>query len=211
MSKLYVQYGCGLTAPEEWLNFDASPTLKIQKTPVLGAIMKKRLNTWFPDNVRFGDIIKGLPVKNNSCDGIYCSHTLEHLSLTDLKIALKHTYDMLKPGGIFRCVVPDLEFYAKDYIKSLEASDRQASMAFMTGTSLGIVNRSRGIKGLITSFFGNSHHLWMWDYRSLSGELSNAGFVGLRRCQYNDSNDEFFKLVEDPSRFVNAVAIESSK
>jgi len=31
--KTYVQYGCGLDAPEQWEKFDTSPTLKIQKIP----------------------------------------------------------------------------------------------------------------------------------------------------------------------------------
>jgi hypothetical protein len=69
----YVQYGCGLSAPAEWINFDVSPTLRIQKIPILGGLLKGRLNTRFPDNVRYGDIIKGLPVADNSCDGLYCS------------------------------------------------------------------------------------------------------------------------------------------
>ncbi len=83
MTKIYIQYGCGLSAPKEWTNFDVSPTLRIQKLPIIGAILKSSLNTSFPKNVQYGDIINGLPVKENSCDGLYCSHTLEHLSLND--------------------------------------------------------------------------------------------------------------------------------
>ena len=88
MTKIYVQYGCGLSAPKEWTNFDVSPTLRIQKTPLLGTILKSKLNTTFPSNVLYGDIIKGLPIDENSCDGLYCSHTLEHLSLQDFRKAL---------------------------------------------------------------------------------------------------------------------------
>ena len=44
MTKIYVQYGCGLSAPKEWINFDVSPTLRIQKTPILGSILKSKLN-----------------------------------------------------------------------------------------------------------------------------------------------------------------------
>ena len=31
---MYVQYGCGLSAPEEWINFDASLTLKRERIPI---------------------------------------------------------------------------------------------------------------------------------------------------------------------------------
>jgi predicted SAM-dependent methyltransferase len=209
--KQYVQYGCGLSAPEEWINFDVSPTLRIQKTPILGTIMKSRLNTQFTKNVRYGDIIKGLPVENDSCDGLYCSHVLEHLALEDFRIALLNSYKILKKRGIFRCVVPDLEYAAKKYIQDMENGDRGASLKFMGDTLLGIEKRPRGLKGMITTFFGNSHHLWMWDSKSLSEELRKAGFQEISICVFNASPDEMFKYVEDKGRFGNAVAIECRK
>ena len=211
MEKKYVQYGCGLSAPINWLNFDSSPTLRIQRMPLIGNLIKKRLNVIFPENVIFGDIIKGLPVKENSCDGIYCSHTLEHLSLEDFRIALKNSYSVLKKGGIFRCIVPDLEFYARKYIIEIENNDVLANMNFMNSTLLGINKRPKKLKDLIISFYRNSHHLWMWDSKSLSKELTNVGFNQIRLCTFNDSQDKMFNECEDPSRFEYAVAIECKK
>lgn len=211
MSKKYVQYGCGLSAPEQWINYDASPTLQIQKAPLLGDLFKSNLNTEFPANVLFGDIIKGLPEEVNSVDGLYCSHTLEHLALNDMRKALANSYAILKKGGTFRCVVPDLEYAAREYIKRLDAGDETASMFFMEDTLLGVENRPRGAKGMVSSYFGNSHHLWMWDRKSLARELRNAGFIEVRECSFNDSEDPMFRHVEDQSRFVNAVALEGKK
>lgn len=209
--KNYVQYGCGLSAPEEWKNFDVSPTLRIQKTPIIGQMIKNRLNVVFPDNVLYGDIIKGLPIKDNSCDGVYCSHTLEHLSLNDFRTALKNTYRILKSGGIFRCVVPDLEWAAKKYIQDLDNGDKSASIQFIHNTLLGIKERPRNFKGFMSSLWGNSHHLWMWDHESLSVELKKIGFKEIRRCTFNDCEDDMFNLVEDRERFMNAVALECKK
>lgn len=211
MKKFYVQYGCGLSAPKDWTNFDVSPTLRIQKTPLIGRILRKKLNTTFPTNVLYGDIIKGLPIDENSCDGLYCSHTLEHLSLIDFRQALINSFKCLKKGGIFRCIVPDLEFAARLYIKNLDNGDNLASLGFMNKTLLGIKERPRGLKGFLSSFLGNSQHLWMWDHKSLSEELKNVGFSQIRSCKFNDSEDEMFKYVEDIERFRNAVAIECRK
>ncbi len=212
---LYVQYGCGLSAPVEWINFDTSPTLRIQKTPLLGSLLKNQLYCIFPANVRIGDIIKGLPVPDNSCAGLYCSHTLEHLSLNDFRTALKNSYAILQPGGLFRCVVPDLETYARQYVAELESGDTQASHRFLSPwgerAMLGVESRPRGVKGFLGAMLGNSHHLWMWDHQSLADELTRAGFTNLRRCAFNDSADPMFRYVEDPNRFVSAVAIECSK
>ena len=38
---LNVQYGCGLSDPEGWKNFDSSPTLRLQKLPLIGRFIKK--------------------------------------------------------------------------------------------------------------------------------------------------------------------------
>ncbi len=211
MANSYIQYGCGLSAPLSWKNFDASPTLRIQKTPALGFLAKKKLNISFPPNVLYGDIVKGLPVNEASCNGLYCSHVLEHLSLNDFRIALVNSFKILKSGGIFRCVVPDLELMARSYINSLDSGDHSASISFIKNTLLGIDQRGRGLKGLLSSFWGNSHHLWMWDKNSLSEELKKAGFIQVRSCQFNDCEDEMFKQVEEAKRFENAVAIECRK
>ena len=209
--KKYVQYGCGHSAPKEWVNFDVSPTLRIQKTPIIGFLVKKKLNTTFPSNVLYGDIIKGLPIEDNTCDGLYCSHTLEHLALDEFRIALKNSYRVLKKGGIFRCIVPDLEHIAREYITSLEKGDDLASVKFVSETLLGSESRPKGIKNFISSFYGNSKHLWMWDSNSMTAELKNAGFSKIRNCVFNDSSDPMFALVENKSRFVNSVAIECVK
>jgi SAM-dependent methyltransferase len=209
MSKIYVQYGCGGFAPKEWINFDASPTLRIQKIPFIGGILKNRLNVVFSPNVLYGDIIKGLPFKEEQCDGIFCSHVLEHLSLSDFRISLRNTFTILKKGGIFRCLVPDLEYYAREYINSLDQGDISASIKFIgSDTILGLEKRPRGLKGAITSFLGNSHHLWMWDEKSFCQELKIAGFSQIRVCKFNDCEDEMFRSVEEELRFINSVAIE---
>lgn len=210
MGGIYVQYGCGLSAPDEWCNFDASPTLRLQKLPIVGRVFKKKVV--FPKNVRYGNILSSLPgIKEDTCDGIYCSHVLEHLSLIDFCVALKNTYRLLKPGGIFRCVVPDLEFSIHQYIKNLEIKPESAAGEFLSATMLGIKNRPKGLKDFIISFTGNSHHLWMWDQYALQNELEKAGFIKVRKCLYNDSTDKMFQYVEDESRFINAVAFEAVK
>jgi len=211
MKKIYVQYGCGLSAPLFWRNFDVSPTLRLQKMPLLGGLIKGKLNTVFPDNVEYGDIIKGLPVADNSCDGVYCSHTLEHLSFNDCKIALKNTYAMLRPNGIFRCIVPDLEILARNYLSSLSSGNKNAGNSFMEQTLLGIKVRPRGLKKFVTSYLGNSHHLWMWDQYSLEEELNKAGFASVRVCKYNDSADIVFAEVESEGRFINSICLEAVK
>jgi SAM-dependent methyltransferase len=207
-SQFYVHYGCGTTAPPSWTNFDISPTLRLQKIPLLVSIARRKGPT-FPKNVRYGDIVRGLPVSPGSCKAVYCSHVLEHLSLEDLKIALRHTLEILRPDGIFRMVLPDLEVHAREYVAALDAGEEpRPATKFMKDAWLGMEWRQRGIEGALRAWLGNSMHLWMWDYKSLSAELADAGFTRIRRAQFGDSEEPRFKDVEEPHRWSPALGIQ---
>jgi hypothetical protein len=200
----HIQYGCGFSAPLQWVNFDASPTLRIEKLPVVGSLISTG-STKFPTNVRYGDVVKGLPVPPQSCQAVYCSHVLEHLALSDLRAALANTRKILAAKGIFRLVVPDLRAAALRYTD--DRSD-DAAIRFMSETFLGMEERKRGAMGMLRSWFGNSRHLWMWDFQSMRRELERAGFQGIRAAQFCDSEDPMFAAVEDKSRWEDAVGIQ---
>ena len=204
----YVQYGAGLDCPEGWINFDASPTARFEKIPVIGRIYTKNQER-FPENVIFGDVTRGLPIKDEDCEGVYCSHVLEHLSYVDFHKAINETYRILKPGGIFRLVVPDLEVLAENYLTRTKQGDPRAAYDFMKNSYLGTVSRPRSLSAFFSNWIGNSKHLWMWDYFSLREELEKAGFEDIRRAQFNDSSDVMFMKVENMARFKDACAIEA--
>jgi SAM-dependent methyltransferase len=200
----YVQYGCGWSAPRGWRNFDASPTLRFERLPLIGRTFTRNASR-FPQNVEYGDIVRGLPLSSGSCTGVYCSHILEHLSLDDFTTALRETKRILRPGGIFRLVLPDLEYSIKQYLSN---SSSEAAHEFLRETCLGQEERPRGSWGLIVSWLGNARHQWMWDYKSIEPELRNSGFVSIRRASFGDSSDPMFRHVEDQSRWDNALGLE---
>lgn len=205
----YVQYGCGWCAPKQWTNFEASLTLKWERLPILGHYTKNAQR--FPVNVRPGDIVKGLPIPDESCEGVYASHVLEHLALEDFHKALKNTYRILRKGGIFRLVVPDLESSAREYIARLECGAPNANASFLRETQLGCEERERGIIGLAKKLFNTSAHLWMWDETSMTQALNDHEFRHIRRCNFGDCEDAMFSLVEDSSRFKSAIGMEARR
>lgn len=212
MEGLYVQYGCGLSAPKEWINFDVSPTLRLQQLPLIGALLRSQLNTVFPQHVQYGNIVNGLPnISPNSCDGVYCSHVLEHLSYEDFYKAIENSYSILKPGGRFRLVLPDLALIVDQYQMKLKNGDPKASVHFMNATILGVKKNPKGLKAITEGIWGNAMHRWMWDPISMEYSLKEAGFSSVRRAEFNDSDDPMFKLVEESDRFKGAMAFEAVK
>jgi predicted SAM-dependent methyltransferase len=193
---------------DNWINFDASPNLFMERLPILGLFYignKSEGKIRFPKEILFGDIVKGLPLRERSVAGVYSSHVLEHLSLKDFRIALQNTFNILEDNGIFRFVVPDLKELAIRYVNS---NDPVASISFLEKTSLGLRSKPENLKQFIQSLFGNSQHLWMWDYDSIKVELEEVGFVGIREAKFGDSVDTIFKYVECQDRYIDAVAVE---
>jgi len=202
----YVNYGCGWGVAETWLNFDASPTLRIERIPLLGSIYTKNAAP-FPACVRYGDIVRGLPVPDHSCDGVYASHVIEHLPRSLVDVALANTIRLLRPGGIFRVVVPDLGRMIAAYLADPDHDTRADLLIAETGLA---VERLPG--GRLRSFaykFGNSRHGWLWDEASLRRLLERAGFSDVRRAEFNDSADPRFAEVELADRWDGSLGFEA--
>ena len=201
-----VQYGAGLSAPDGWISFDNSPTLRLQRVPGLGSLVP---GAKFPRATRVGDVLRGLPLPSGSVDRVYCSHVLEHLSLEDCRKALRETFRILKPGGVFRAVQPDLLPLCARLVE--REHDPEAAHEFMRRSVLGYETRRRGLKGVAVAVLGNSRHLWMWTEAALSKELADAGFVNVRRAAFGDSGESEFAAVEAENRWADALGLHCEK
>lgn len=94
-----VNLGCGNHFHPEWTNLDLRP-------------QDPRVSPW--------DVKSGLPFPDGSLDAVYHSHLLEHLDVEDGAQLVRECYRVLRPGGILRVVVPDLEQIARLYLELLE-------------------------------------------------------------------------------------------
>jgi len=93
--------GCGSTFDSRWINTDLNPM-----TPQVLAV----------------DVVQPLLVPDQSIDVVYASHLLEHLAPHEVPAFMGELYRILKPSGILRLVVPDLEQIATEYLKSIKAA-----------------------------------------------------------------------------------------
>lgn len=86
-NELFLHLGCGSIRIPGWVNVDKF--------------------------VKASDIINqdiyNLAYANNSVDGIYSSHSLEHLPVRHARLALKNWFRVLKKGGKLFLAIPDLE------------------------------------------------------------------------------------------------------
>lgn len=93
-----VNIGCGSVWHPDWVNLDMRP-------------VSAEIQAWDADD--------GLPFKDGSVDGCYASHLLEHLSREGARRLLMECLRVLRPGGVLRLAVPDLEAIAREYLRVL--------------------------------------------------------------------------------------------
>ena len=199
---LYVQYGAGNEAIAGWLNFDASPRLRLQKLPIIGRLFRRSIV--FDEGIIYGDIVKGLPVAPETVRGLFAAHVLEHLSYEDAVICIQNSFSILQPGGRFRLIVPDLSYYIKEYVNSKSKhikTNKSASSEYNFHSGLGTKQSLKSVFSRMIRAFGNSEHLWMWDEESLIFELAEAGFVDISKFEPSNSDDPMFIAPERDHQF----------
>ena len=69
--------------------------------------------------VRAWDLTEGVPFDDATFDLVYHSHVLEHFSAEAGQCFLRECARVLKPTGIIRVAVPDLETIARTYLATL--------------------------------------------------------------------------------------------
>lgn len=91
--------GCGATYHPAWINIDAEPVSR---------------------EISRHNVVAPLPFDDSTFDVCYCSHLLEHLSRHEGRQLLGEMHRILKPAGILRVVVPDLEAIVRSYLTVME-------------------------------------------------------------------------------------------
>jgi hypothetical protein len=211
--KTCLNVGCGLTVHPGWLNIDASPSLRIRHLPLVGDMLAraKRIPDW-PADVRYGNIVDGLSLPAGSCELVFVSHVLEHLSLADLDHALVNILRYLQPGARLRILMPDLELYARAYLGDRDGRDPEiaamAAPAFMKRSGIGAAGSRQGVLRRVREALSNSRHQWLWDVPSMTAKLGAYGFADVRRRSFRESDDARFFLIEDESRHHMSFCLE---
>lgn len=108
MENLLINLGCGNTYHSDWVNIDFSPRQ--------------------PDLLGY-DLCREIPFPDETFMVVYHSHLLEHLPKKMALPFLKECFRVLRPGGVLRLAVPDMEGIARAYLKTLDDLERDEADA----------------------------------------------------------------------------------
>jgi SAM-dependent methyltransferase len=144
-------------------------------------------------NVIFWDLRRGIPFRDLAFDGVYHSHVLEHIDREDAPAFLRECFRVLKPQGILRVVVPDLEALAREYLGVVDNLPDRAAMPQHTFAVEQMIDqmvirtpRHRALEHPVVRLaerflIGSTDragilHRWMYDRFSAGQALREAGF-----------------------------------
>jgi SAM-dependent methyltransferase len=138
------------------------------------------------------DLRYPLTIPASSYLGIFCEHTLEHLSPKHAESLLKECYRVLKHGGTLRIVVPSLDYYRR--INYSEQNDS-------------------GFSSAVEAFFNlaqNWGHRSIWDFEFISSMLDNIGFedITLSDCA---KGHKVLRTFDQPERALGSLYVEAVK
>jgi predicted SAM-dependent methyltransferase len=134
-----------------------------------------------------------LNCENNIVDGIYSSHTIEHLLPNHAGKLVNEMFRVLKPGKYVRLVVPDFGITVKNYLNKKLTPDQKVACEIIMG------------------YTQCSGHFSTWDEEYLKSVLSEAGFININVVEFGKGGSDKRLIKEENARKEESIVIEAQK
>lgn len=174
-----LHWGCGPNTPYGWVNSD------IQAHPGVDVV---------------ADIRAGLPLPDNEFDYVVSIHALPEIPYPQLDAALGELRRVLKPGGVLRLGLPDLDkairaYLAKDPDYFLIPDDHVKSLSGKMIVQL--------------TWYGVSRCTFTVEF--IAEILARNGFRDILACEFRQSRSQFPGIVELDDRELESFFVEATR
>jgi predicted SAM-dependent methyltransferase len=175
-----LHWGCGDSAAPGWVNSDRRPIPGVEVVC---------------------DIVRdGLPLDDDGFDYAVSVHALQEVPLGDVVPVLRELRRVLKPGGVLRLVLPDLDEGIRAYLRG----DRDYfPVPDEDYRSLG----GKFVAHLL--WYGYSRVLFTFDF--VEELLHKAGFTAVRRCAFRETPGPHPGIVDLDNREAESLFVEAVK
>jgi predicted SAM-dependent methyltransferase len=199
-----------------WNNIDSSWLFRIGRHRRLSAFLRRvgLISAVRYERIRkvdrgaiLWDLSKGIPFPDGVFDAVYHCHLLEHLDREVAPGFIVECFRVLKPGGVLRVVVPDLESLARRYLDVVNRLPGRAGLEEHAAAVDEIFDQMvrripkhriheaplvRILESLLIGSAARSGelHRWMYDQFSLGRLLEESGFLDVRALDVTTSRIE---------------------
>ena len=174
-----LHWGCGPITPYGWVNSDlvANPGVEI-----------------------VADIRRGLPLPSGTFDYAVSIHALPEIPYGDLDRTLGELYRVLRPGGVLRLGLPDMDkairaYLAKDVDYFLIPDEHIRSLSGKMIVQL--------------TWYGVSRSMFTVEFSTEL--LGRAGFRRMEECSFRQTRSEFHGITELDTRELESFFVEATK
>ncbi len=172
-----LHWGCNDKTPAGWINSD------IKERPGIDLSC---------------DILDGLPLDDESIDYIASQHALQELKITDQEKALRELRRVLKPNGVLRLCLPDLDRSIAAYQSGRREYFKVDDWETLSGNFICHI-----------LWYSYNHTLFTSDFAEEL--LRKAGFRDVRRVAYQQTASPYLEIVELDNRPEESFYVEAFK
>jgi SAM-dependent methyltransferase len=174
-----LNWGCGDWRPEGWINSD------IMEGPGIDIVC---------------DIRDGLPLADDSLDYIVSVHSLPEIAYDDLIPTLQELRRVLRPGGVLRLALPDLD-------KAIDAYRAGNAGYFIIDD---VEWKDIGAKMIVQLiWYGRSRTLFTYGFTKEL--IEKAGYASVSRCAFKQTDSPYPEIVELDNRENESLFVEATK
>lgn len=146
------------------------------------------------------DFGRPLPFPDDSFDGVFCEHVMEHFSLEDGKRLAREAHRVLRLGGCLRVVVPDAELLLQRYFDApQEILRRRCADAVTPMEAVNLYFRQR------------YEHQFLYDWRTMEKMLLGAGFEVVSRSGFGEGRHCPSLVLDDEKYEWESLYVEALK
>jgi len=180
-SPLLLDLGAGANYTKGWIHVDYYRLKFWQKCPP-----KPDVET----DLRFP-----IHCEDNTADGVYSGHMIEHLYPDEAWRLLQEIYRILKPSCWLRINFPDLETYVDYYVNG----EKYPEVKYSSGCDA------------ISNVTQNYGHHSAWDERQMTKALSTIGFIHIKKVEFGKEGTDKRLIKEENARKWATLVIEAQK
>jgi predicted SAM-dependent methyltransferase len=174
-----LNWGCGEWAQPGWINSDIKEDVGVDIV---------------------GDIRDGLPLESDSLDYAVSIHSLPEIPFAELVPALEELRRVLKPGGVLRLALPDLD-------RGIDAYQRRDSSYFKVPDEDA---KSVGAK-FVTQMVWYGYSRSLFTHEFIEEQLEKAGFTQVNHCSYKQTATAYPEIVDLDNREKESLFVEAVK
>ena len=166
--------------------------------------------------------MRNLPMKgvnDNTYNGVYNEHFIEHLEREEGINFIQEMYRVLKPGGVIRTIWPPMDFV--EWLRSPQDLSNHPFVQHYYEFYVvrhkfpppGNEHKSKQEQCALGLLHQNGEHKYLWGKQELMNVFSEQGFTNVREYEYQRSGFPSFKNIDTPGqiRALHSAVVEATK